>query len=435
MSDESAEITTTASFPEPGTAHREPGLRELLRETFNRRLFAYLGPGFLVSVGYMDPGNWGTDLEAGSRFGYRLLWVLFASNIMAIVLQTLAAKLGLVTGRTLAQNCREHFSRPVNYFLWLTAEAAMMATDLAEFLGAALGFYILFHIPMLAAGLLTGVVVFLILALSRYGYRKVEYAIIGMVSIIGVCYFLELILAKPEWGVVTRHMVVPWVNSQSILVAVGMLGATVMPHNLFLHSGVIQTRALPGNNAHNTRVFRFAVVDAIFSLTMAWLINSAILIMSAATFHREGLVVASITQAHQTLRPLLGAGASAAFAIALLSSGLSSSTTGTMAGQIVIEGFLRIRFSIWLRRLITMIPALIVIALGINEIKVLVLSQVCLSMQLPFAIIPLLLFTRRKDIMYEHTNLRVTNIVAWAITAIIVALNALLLYRVFGGRF
>ncbi len=430
-----AGVEIPAIVPEMGAPHREPGLRELLRETFSRRLFAYLGPGFLVSVGYMDPGNWGTDIEAGSRFGYRLLWVLFASNLMAIFLQSLSAKLGLITGRTLAENCREHFSRRLSLFLWIMAEIAMMATDLAEFLGAALGFYILFHIPMLAAGLLTGGVVFIILAFSRYGYRKVEYIIISMVSIIGLCYLVELGLARPDWGGLAKHVVIPWVDSASILVAVGMLGATVMPHNLFLHSGIIQTRALPGNNAHNTRVFRFAVVDAIFSLMLAWLVNSAILIMSAAAFHRGGLVVTSITEAHQTLAPLLGPASSFAFAIALLCSGLSSSTTGTMAGQIVIEGFLKIRFSIWLRRFLTMIPAMIVIALGLNEIKILVVSQACLSLQLPFAIIPLLLFTRRKDLLGQHANLPVTNIIAWIITAAIVLLNMLLLYQVFGGRF
>ena len=422
-------------MPETGMPHREPGLKELLRETFSRRLFAYLGPGFLVSVGYIDPGNWGTDLEAGSRFGYRLLWVLFASNLMAILLQTLAAKLGLITGRTLAQNCREHLSRPVNLFLWVMAELAMMATDMAEFLGAAVGFYILFRIPMLAAGVLTGGVVFLVLAMSRYGHRRLEYLIMGLVSIIGLCYLLELALAKPEWGILAKHVVVPWVNSQSVLVAVGMLGATVMPHNLFLHSGLILSRALPGDHVHAPRVFRFAVVDAIFSLTLAWLINSAILIMSAATFHRQGLAVTSITEAHHTLGPLLGAASTVAFAIALLCSGLASSVTGTMAGQIVIEGFLGIRFSIWLRRLITMVPALIVIALGLNEIKVLVISQACLSLQLPFAIVPLLLFTRRRDIMAEHANLAVTNVIAWLITAAIILLNVLLLYEIFGGRF
>jgi manganese transport protein len=424
-------------------AHQEPGAglrglsawRAYAREIFNRRFLAYLGPGFLVSVGYMDPGNWGTDLEAGARFGYDLLWVLLASNIMAIVLQALSAKLGLVTNRSLAENCREQFPRPLSLILWVLAELAMMATDLAEFLGAALGFYILLRVPLPLAGLITGAVVFLILALSRYGYRYVDYVIMGLISVIGLCYVIEIVLSQPEWGKVGYHIFVPRVNSQSIVVAVGMLGATVMPHNLFLHSGIIRSRALPGDAGHTGRLIRYATADAIFALMMAWVVNSAIVVVAAAAFHHQSIEVTSITQAHQTLQPLLGSLSAVAFAVALLSSGLSSSVTGTMAGQIVIEGFLNVRFSIWLRRLITMVPAMVVIMLRVNEIKVLVLSQVALSLHLPFAIIPLLLFTRDRRLMGEHANRPVTNVAAWAITAIIVFLNVLLLVRIFGGSF
>jgi len=421
---------------EPGAGLRGPAAwRAYAREIFNRRFLAYLGPGFLVSVGYMDPGNWGTDLEAGARFGYDLLWVLLASNIMAIFLQALSAKLGLVTNRSLAENCRANFPRPLNLFLWVLAELAMMATDLAEFLGAALGFYILLHVPLPVAGLVTGVAVFLVLALSRYGYRYVDYAIMTMVSIIGLCYVIEIVLARPDWGQVGYHSVMPRVNSESIVVAVGMLGATVMPHNLFLHSGVIRSRALPGDAGHTGRLVRYATADAIFALMLAWLVNSAIVIVAAAAFHDKGLEVTSITQAHKTLQPLLGPLSAAAFAIALLSSGLSSSVTGTMAGQIVIEGFLKIRFSIWLRRLITMVPAMVVILLGVNEMKVLVLSQVALSLQLPFAIVPLLLFTRDKRLMGQHANRPVTTVVGAVIAGTIICLNVLLLVRVFGGTF
>lgn len=394
----------------------------------------YLGPAFLVSVGYMDPGNWGTDIQGGSDFGYRLLWVLLLSNLMAILLQSLSAKLGIVTGRTLAENCREHFSRPVALLLWGIAEVAMMATDLAEFLGAALGFYLLFGIPMFASGLLTGVAVFLILALYRYGYRAVEYVIIGFVAIIGWCYLVELFLAKPDLGAIAYHTVVPSLDGKSLYVAIGMLGATVMPHNLFLHSGLIQTRLSPGNGHSRQKLFHFAVVDAVMALNGAWLVNSAILIMSAAVFFKHGIPVSSIGQAHATLTPLLGGLSSTVFAIALLSSGLSSSTTGTIAGQMVIEGFLRVRFPIWLRRLITMIPAMVVIGLGLDELKLLVLSQVILSFALPFAIVPLILFTARRAIMGEHANHPVTSTLGAATAVIIICLNALLLYQILGGE-
>jgi len=398
------------------------------------RIFAFMGPAFLVSVGYMDPGNWGTDIAAGSDFGYKLLWVLLLSNLMAILLQTLAAKLGIVTGLTLAENCRKHYSRPMALFLWFTAEAACMATDLAEFLGAALGFYILFKIPMFPAALLTGVAVFLILSLERLGYRKVEYAILGLVTTIGVCYVIEVWLSSPDWGQIAYHTFVPQIDGKSIYVAIGMIGATVMPHNVFLHSGVIQTRLWANGHAFKKDLFRFSLLDSLFALNGAWFINSAMVIMSAAVFFQNGIPVQSIEEAHKTLTPLLGGLSSMAFAIALLCSGLSSSVTGTLAGQIVIQGFLKIKISLWMRRLITMIPALIVIYLGVNSIKVLVLSQVVLSFQLPFTIIPLIMFTRKKEIMGEYANRWWVNILAYVCAAIIIGLNIYLLYQIFTGN-
>jgi manganese transport protein len=401
-----------------------------------REVTPYIGPAFLVSVGYMDPGNWGTNIEGGSTFGYKLLWVLLVSNLMAILLQTMAARLGIVTGKSLAENCREHYSRKTNFFLWLMAEAAMMATDIAEFLGAAIGFYILFGIPMFAAGLLTGVVVFLILALYRFGYRSVEYTIIALVAVVGFAYVIEIVLARPDWGQVAYHIVVPHLDSTSIFVAMGMLGATVMPHNLFLHSGIIQTRLTDEPTLRQKRkLFKFAVLDSVFALNLSWLVNSAMIIMSAAVFFHNGIQVGSIQEAHRTLEPLLGSLSSYAFAIALLAAGLSSSTTGTMAGQIVLEGFLDIKISLWLRRLITMVPALIVIYLGLNEIEVLVLSQVILSMQLPFSIIPLIWFTNRADIMGELKNGRITNFLALSAAVVIIGLNILLIYMFLGGTF
>ena len=399
------------------------------------RILSYLGPAFLVSVGYMDPGNWGTDIQGGSDFGYKLLWVLLVSNLMAILLQTLSAKLGIVTGKSLAENCREYFSRPVSLILWVLSELAMMATDLAEFLGAALGFYILFNIPMFSAALITGVVVFGILWFYRFGYRAVEYIIIGLVLTIGFCYVIEIFLAKPVWGEIGKHVIIPWIDSKSILVAVGMLGATVMPHNLFLHSGIIRYRLKNNNGVTHKKLFKFAIIDSIFALNGAWLVNSAILIMSAAVFFKNGLSVSTITEAHKTLTPLLGGLSSMAFAIALLSSGLSSSTTGTLAGQIVIEGFLKIKISLFLRRLVTMIPALIVIYIGVNELKILVLSQVFLSLALPFVTIPLIIFTWKKKIMGEYANKPLTNVLAIFSAGIIIFLNLLLLYQVFGGSF
>ncbi len=409
---------------------------EAARKVRWREVMPYMGPAFLVSVGYMDPGNWGTNIEGGSTFGYKLLWVLLLSNLMAILLQTMAARLGIVTGKSLAANCRQHYSRKTNFFLWLMAEAAMMATDIAEFLGAAIGFYILFGIPMFSAGLLTGVMVFLILGLYRFGYRSVEYVIIGLVAIIGFAYVIEIFLAKPDWDQVAYHTFVPHLSSASIFVAMGMLGATVMPHNLFLHSGIIQTRITGEPKVvQKKKLFRFAVLDSLFALNMSWLVNSAMIIMSAAVFFSNGIHVESIQDAHRTLEPLLGSLSSYAFAIALLASGLSSSTTGTMAGQIVLEGFLNIKISLFLRRFITMVPALIVIALGLNEIDVLVLSQVVLSMQLPFSIIPLIVFTMRKEIMGELRNGRLTNILAIACAVLVIGLNMLLLYQFFGGEF
>lgn len=409
---------------------------QTVRKVRWREVLPYVGPAFLVSVGYMDPGNWGTNIAGGSTFGYTLLWVLLVSNLMAILLQTMAARLGIVTGKSLAENCRLHYSKGTNFFLWIMAEAAMMATDIAEFLGAAIGFYILFGIPMFSAGLLTGVVVFLILGLYRFGYRSVEYVIISLVAIIGFAYVIEIFLAKPDWGQVATAMVVPRLSSESIFVAMGMLGATVMPHNLFLHSGIIQTR-LTGEPTvvQKKKLFRFAVLDSVFALNMSWLVNSAMVVMSAAVFFANGIQVESIQDAHRTLEPLLGSLSSYAFAIALLAAGLSSSTTGTIAGQIVLEGFLDIKMSLWLRRFITMVPALIVIALGLNEIDVLVLSQVVLSMQLPFSIIPLIMFTMRKEIMGELRNGRLTDILAIASAVLVIGLNILLLYQFFGGTF
>jgi len=407
------------------------------RAAFIRDVLPYLGPAFLVSVGYMDPGNWGTDLEAGSRFGYHLLWVLFISNLMAILLQTMAARLGIVTGHTLAETCRLEFSRPVNLVLYIISEMAMMATDIAEFLGAAIGFNILLGIPMMFAAVLAAFAVIIILALYRFGYRIVEYVIIALVATIGLSYVVELFLAQPQLSYLVPSIFVPRLPAEGLYVAIGMLGATVMPHNLFLHSGVIQTRKsimVNGVPIHESkkRLMRLATIDSFFALNSAWLVNSAILIMSAAVFFKEGIPITSIHEAHRTLTPLLGGLSSTVFAIALLSSGLSSSTTGTIAGQIVLDGFLNIKMNLWVRRIITILPALIVIYLGWDEIKVLVFSQVALSLALPFAVIPLIMFTHSKRLMGTHRSPLVIHWLAIASAALILFLNALLISEALG---
>ena len=380
----------------------------------------------------MDPGNWATDIEGGARFGYSLLWVLLSANLMALLLQHLSAKLGLATGLTYPQVCRERFPRALTLFLWITAEAAAIATDLAEFLGAALGFYLLLHLPMFPAALLTTVVVFGILALYRFGYRAVEFAIIGLVAVIGLVYVLEVSLVQPDWAAVAGGTFVPRLSGESLLIAMGMLGATIMPHNLYLHSGVILTRRHP-DPTQTGRVTRSALIDSILALNLAWLVNSAIVIMAAAAFYAQGLEIDSIEEAHRTLTPLLGDLAAVAFAVALLASGLSSSTTATLAGQIIIEGFLNVRFGLFLRRLITVIPALVVIAAGLDAYWILILSQVSLSIQLPFAIVPLVWLTARRSVMGPNANARLTTAFAALAAAVIILLNILLLIRLAGG--
>lgn len=431
---------------------------ELPTERKNRRrgpirsLIPYLGPAFMVSVGYMDPGNWGTNIAAGSRFGYTLLWVLLMSNLMALLLQTMAAKLGLITGRTLAGMCRDQFNPVVNWFLWIVAEIAMMATDLAEFLGAALGFTILFGWPLLFSGVVTAVVVFGILSLYKYGFRYVELTIAGMVAIIALAYVVQLFITPPEWSGVARGVLIPHLsNADALMVAIGMLGATVMPHNLYLHSGLVQARQPVERTGrrhrsglrdlHTRKLFRLAVLDSLSAMNGAWLVNSAMVIVAASAFHFHNppIPVESITVAHQTLGDLFHGTSQFVFGFALLMAGISSSATGTLAGQIVYEGFMHRRMNVFLRRFITMAPAITVLVLmqflpgRISDVDVLVWSQVCLSFALPFAIIPLVLFTQRKDLMREHRNLPLTNVLAWISTAIVVGLNLYLLWGFFAG--
>jgi len=399
------------------------------------RLLPFLGPAFIASVAYMDPGNFATNIQGGAQYGYMLLWVILASNIMALVLQTLAAKLGIATGMNLAEVARAQFSRRTVICLWVLMELVALATDLAEFIGAALGFNLLLGIPLWLAGLLTAIATFLILGLERYGFRPIEAVITALIGVVAGSYLIETILDKPDWGAVAAGAFVPqFADAESIILAAGILGATVMPHALFLHSALMQDRIVTTDPQHKKRLLRFEIVDVLIAMGVAGLINMAMLIMAAATFYNQGLTgVGSIEQAHQTLEPLLGSAASAVFALSLLAAGLSSASVGTMAGQIIMQGFLRRHIPPWVRRLATMAPSLLVIAIGLDPTRTLVISQVVLSFGLPFAVIPLILFTRRRDIMGELVNRRSTTVVATLMAIVIVGLNLYLLYQTFLG--
>ncbi|MDX2151994.1 MAG: Nramp family divalent metal transporter [Bryobacteraceae bacterium] len=394
-----------------------------------RRMFAFAGPAYLVSVGYMDPGNWATDLEGGARFGYQLLWVLVMSNLMAILLQTLSARLGIVAGRDLAQACRDAYPRPISWALWILCEIAIAATDLAEVLGAAIGLNLLFGLPLVAGVVLMAADTLLILWFTRFGIRILESIILAFVTIIGVCFLVQIVLAQPVFSDVLTGLV-PRINRESLYVAIGILGATVMPHNLYLHSALVQTRQVQNDERSKRQACKYNLIDSVVALNGALLVNAAILVLAGSVFFQRGILVTEIKEAHLLLAPLLGTGlASAAFAIALLASGQSSTITGTMAGQIVMEGFLNFRMRPWLRRLITrlvaVIPAVITITTAGEQgtYQLLILSQVVLSLQLPFAVIPLIRFTSDGRRMGPFANARWVKVLAWVAAAVIVGLN------------
>jgi manganese transport protein len=399
------------------------------------RLLPFLGPAFIAAVAYIDPGNFATNIAGGSKFGYTLIWVIVASNLMAMLVQTLSAKLGIATGRNLAEVCRDEFPRGVTIGLWVQAEAIAIATDLAEFLGAALGLHLLFGIGLLPAAFVTGVAAFAILGLQRWGVRLLEAVIAGIVLAIGLCYVIEIFKSQPTWSAVGKHAFVPgFQGRESVLLAVGILGATVMPHVIWLHSALTQSRIVPKDDEQARRLMRFTKIDVAIAMTIAGLINVAMLVMAASTFFRTGHHdVGSLETAHATLAPLLGTAASALFAIALLFSGLSSSAVGTLAGQVVMQGFIRRRIPIVVRRLVTMLPAFVVIGLGADPSRTLILSQVILSFGIPFALIPLVWFTSRGRLMGVLKNARGTTAAAVVVAAIIVSLNVFLLAQTFGG--
>jgi manganese transport protein len=412
----------------------QAGQTQQMRRFSLRRALPFMGPAFIAAVAYIDPGNFATNISAGAQYGYLLLWVILASNLMAVLIQTLSAKLGIATGRNLPQLCREYLPKRISVGLWVVAEIGAMATDLAEFLGAAVGLNLLFHMPLLLAGLITGAATFAILGLQRFGFRPLEIIIATLVSVIAVSYLLETILARPDWGQVAFHAVTPeFAGASSLLLAVGILGATVMPHVIYLHSALISDRVPHRTRADAHGVFKFERLDIWIAMGLAGLVNGAMLFMAAAVFYGSGhTAVGSLETAYQTLTPLLGSASSTIFGIALLTSGLSSSAVGTLAGQVIMDGFLGWKIPIWLRRLITMLPALIVIAIGVDPTYTLVLSQVALSFVLPFAIIPLMYFTARRSVMGDMVNRRWTTILGWLVTTIIIALNLFLLYQTLG---
>jgi manganese transport protein len=416
--------TRTETVARPGGAGES-----ILRGHRRFAILPFLGPAFIACVAYIDPGNFATNIAAGSKFGYTLLWVIVASNLMAMLIQTLSAKLGIATGRNLPEVCRERFSHRTTIGLWVQAEVIAMATDLAEFLGAALGFHLLLGVGLFPAAVLTAIAAFGILGLQRFGFRPLEATVASIVAVIGACYVAELFMAKPPLQPVLHGALVPGLaGSGSLLLAVGILGATVMPHVIYLHSALLQDRILPESDEQARRLYRFTRIDVVIAMSLAGLINMAMLIMAASTFHDNGLThVASIETAYQTLTPILGAAASTIFALALLCSGLSSSAVGTLSGQIIMQGFTGRRIPLWVRRLVTMAPAFVVIALGLNPTRTLVLSQVVLSFGIPFALIPLVVFTSRKDVMGVLRNRRGTTAAAIVVAAVIVSLNIFLI--------
>src|SRR5271166_6160121 len=410
------------------------GIRDVLAgkaRRFSPLLFA--GPAVIASIAYMDPGNFATNIQAGAKYGYALLWVVLMANVIAMLFQALSAKLGIVTGRNLAEMCREHFPQPVVYVLWIVSEVAAMATDLAEFLGGAIGLSLLLHIPLFAGMGVTAVLTYGILMFEARGFRPIEIIIGALVAAIALCYIVELFIAPVDWGAAALGSVVPQLaDAGALTIAVGIVGATIMPHAIFLHSGLTQHRAPARNDDERRQLLRFSNIEVMIALTVAGLVNMAMVMMAASAFHEGHSDVAQIETAYSTLTPLLGAGAAGAFLTALLASGLSSSAVGTMAGQLIMQGFVGFRIPIIVRRLVTMIPAFVVVWLGVNSTNALVISQVVLSIALPAPVIALLIFTRRKDIMGAFVNSSLTNVAAIVGAFLILTLNLILLLQTFG---
>lgn len=393
----------------------------------------FAGPAVVASIAYMDPGNFATNIQAGAGFGYDLLWVVVVANAVAMLFQALSAKLGIVTGHNLAELCRLHFPRRAVLGMWAVSEVAAMATDLAEFLGGAIGLSLLLGMPLLAGMAVTAAVTYALLLLDRRGFRPMELAIGGLVAVIALCYLVEVLVAPVQWGQAALHSVVPALPSAAALtISVGIVGATVMPHALYLHSGLTQGRFPTRDAGERRMLLRFSNREVVVALTVAGLVNMAMVMMAAAAFHAGHSDVAEIQTAYHTLTPLLGAGAAGVFLLSLIASGISSSAVGTMAGQMIMQGFVGVRIPIWVRRLVTMVPAFVVVGLGVDATRALVLSQVVLSLALPIPMVALVLLTRRPDVMGEFANRRLTDVAAIGGAAVVLLLNLVLLLQVLG---
>ena len=398
-----------------------------------RGYLAFGGPAIIASIAYMDPGNFATNIQAGAKYGYSLLWVVLLANLIAMLFQALSAKLGIVTGRNLAEMCRDRFPKPIVWAMWVVSEVAAMATDLAEFLGGAIGLALLFKMPLLSGMFVTAIVTYGILMFESRGFRPVELIISSLVAIIALCYLIEMFIAPVDWASAAWHTVTPQLaDADALLLAVGIIGATVMPHAVYLHSGLTQARIPARDDAEKRTVVRISNSEVLIALAIAGLVNMAMVMMASGAFHAGHSDVAEIETAYHTLTPLLGIGAAGIFLLSLIASGISSSVVGTMAGQMIMQGFIGFRIPIWLRRLITMVPAFVVVGYGVNATNALVVSQVVLSIALPLPMIALLMFTRRRDIMGALVNSRLTNVVAVIGTVVVLLLNAVLILQTFG---
>ena len=393
----------------------------------------FVGPAVIASIAYMDPGNFATNIQAGAKYGYTLLWVVLLANAIAMLFQALSAKLGIVTGRNLAEMCRDQFPKPVVWAMWVVSEVAAMATDLAEFLGGAIGLSLLFGIPLLYGMVITGIIVYLILMVERFGFRPIELIIGSLVAVIALCYLIEMFIVPIDWQAAVLHTVLPQIpDGEALLLSVGIIGATVMPHAVYLHSGLTQARIPARNPSEKRKIVRISNTEVIVALAVAGLVNMAMVMMASSAFHAGHSDVAEIQTAYHTLTPLLGGAAASVFLVSLLASGVSSSTVGTLAGQMIMQGFVGFRIPIWVRRLVTMLPAFVVVGLGANATNALVISQVVLSIALPLPMIALIMFTRRRDIMGTFANGGMTNFVAIAGTVGVLLLNVLLILQTFG---
>ena len=395
-----------------------------------KKLLPYLGPAFIAAVAYIDPGNYATNITAGSKYGYSLLWVIFASNLMAVLIQSLSAKLGIATGKNLPELCRERFSKKTSFLLWIQAEAVIMATDLAEFIGAALGIYLLFDLPLITSAIIAAIGSFAILEFQRRGYRTFEALITVMIFVVVIAFGAQVFYAKPDTSAVVLGLFTPkFEGVDSILLSAGMLGATVMPHAIYLHSSLTQRRIVGKNDMERKRIYRFELIDIVIAMLIAGAINAAMVIVSAALFHKNGILVEDLDVAYQQFGAMLGPSVAMFFGVGLLFAGLSSSSVGVMTGDVVMQGFIKRHIPIYLRRVITTVPPLLIILWGVNPSKALVMSQIVLSFGIAFALVPLIMFTSDKKIMGSLVNHKITSSVAWLIAVLIIGLNLFLLYE------